>query len=110
MALPCRIRIVSAAGTGDIHYWDKERKKEHRLWVGGRDGDPRPGRISFKDFEKRQEAEAFLDETFGFKYPDDLVPDRSTENRQIVNMYFYKQLEDHINNLEEEQSDSPATP
>ena len=45
---------AKSAGTGDIHYWDEEEKKEHRLWVGGRDGDPRPGSISFRDYDKNQ--------------------------------------------------------
>jgi hypothetical protein len=91
---------ATSAGTGDIHYWDKEEKEEQPLWVGGRDRQPK-GKTHFHDFAKRKEVEDFLDRTFGFKYPDDLVPDGSTINRQLVNLYFYKELEEYINSLKD---------
>jgi hypothetical protein len=91
---------ATAAGNGIIHFWNEDAKKEYYIWVGGRDKPPPKPVIPFKDFKHREKLEAFLSDTFGYSYPVDLMPLKAHLNRQIINLYFFKQLENYINSLD----------
>lgn len=82
-----------AAGFSKILYWDPIEKKEYKISVGSREG-TEEDTVHFNDFKKRKELEDFLFKTFKFEYKD-LLP--KVEPRWIVNMYFFHQLEDAIN-------------
>jgi hypothetical protein len=84
---------VHAAGYGNILYWDPNENKEYKIWVGGVEKED-PSLVHFNQFEKQKELEEFLFKTFQFEYKHVLA---SAEARWIVNLYFFKQLEDAIN-------------
>ena len=90
---------AKAAANGVINYWDNDDNKEHHIWVGGRDKPPPKPVIPFTDFKYRDKLESFLSDTFGFRYPADLMPLKAHLNRQIINLYFFKQLENYVNSL-----------
>lgn len=79
------------AGMGMILYWDPEDKKEYKIYAGTKSrktGDF----VHYKDFHKKDRLDSFLSRTFKWKY-EDLF---KTENRQVVNLYFFNQLETHL--------------
>jgi hypothetical protein len=75
--------FVQEAAGGNIFYWDPIDKKEQRIKV-----------IHFNRFKHKRDLENFLHKTFNYGYQDLL---NSYDAKAIVNMYFYKQLEDLIN-------------
>jgi hypothetical protein len=81
------------AGFGSINFWHAEDEKEYQIYLGEMDKKDKKF-IHFNQFDHKQQLEAFLAETFQFEYRDLLT---SSYNKWIVNLYFLKQLEDHIN-------------
>ena len=87
-----------AAGFGDILYWDPDEKDFHKIYMGSTDR--RDGESDhYKRFAKKDKVEAFLKDTFDFEYSD-LLTKSGAYNRRIVNLYYYKQLEDYLTSLE----------
>jgi hypothetical protein len=85
-----------AAGNGNIYFWDDEELKIHTIKIGNRD---RNDKIPhFNDFEKRQKVEEFLNNKFKWNYSN-LLRKGGAEKRMIVNLYFYKQMENYLNSL-----------
>lgn len=84
------------ASRGCIFFWDRDEEKEYKIYLGSKDK-KKDDEIHYKKFEHKSKLEHFLYETFHFEYSD-LIRRGSAEARQIVNLYFFKQLEDHINN------------
>ena len=87
--------FAHATTFGEMYYWHPEKKKEYRLYLGGREKKGDNG-IHFNEFEHKKEVEKFLNNVFGYRYQDLLVLPGAG---WIVNFYFMKQLEDHINSL-----------
>ena len=84
------------AGNGNIFYWDNDEKKNHTIQIGSRDrNDKLP---HFKNFEHKDKLIEFLDNTFGWNYSD-LLRKGGPERRMIVNLYFYKQMENYLNSI-----------
>lgn len=71
------------AGTGHISYWDPMDKKECTIHVD-----------DLQKFHHKKELEKFLSDTFEYDYQKLLTSYRA---KQIVNIYFMKQLEDRVN-------------
>jgi len=87
-----------AAGFGDILYWDPDEKEFHKIYMGSTDR--RDGESDhYRRFAKKDKVEAFLKDKFDFEYSD-LLKKSGAYNRRIVNLYYYKQLEDYLTNLE----------
>jgi hypothetical protein len=62
----------------------------------------------YKDFKYKDKADEFLKETFD--YYMDLLATESSLKRQIVNVYFFKQLQDYLNSLQKPSPSSIETP
>jgi len=81
------------AGRANIFYWDPIDKKEYSIDVGERE---KKGSkvIHCKRFHHRANLEKFIYKTFNYRCQDLLT---SPEARPIVNIYFFKQIENRIN-------------
>jgi hypothetical protein len=89
---------ADAAAFGEILYWDPDENEFHKIYMGGTDR--RDGESDhYKRFAKKDKVEAFLKDTFDFEYRDLLIK-KGSEARYIVNLYYYKQLEDYLSGLE----------
>ena len=86
---------LKTAGFGRIHYWDPEDEKDYEIKVDGAEA-PKGKKAGWKEFHHRRTLERFLNEKFGFSR-NTLIADVSA--CRIVNLYFFKQLEDYINSL-----------
>ena len=87
-----------AAAFGDILYWDPDENEFHKIYMGSTDRRDDES-DHYKRFAKKDKVEAFLKDTFDFEYSDLLIKS-GAYNRRIVNLYYYKQLEDYITSLE----------
>ncbi len=87
-----------AAGFGDILYWDPDENEFHKIYMGSTDRRDDES-DHYKRFAKKDKVEAFLTDTFDFEYSD-LLTKSGAYNRRIVNLFYYKQLEDYITSLE----------
>jgi hypothetical protein len=83
---------LRAAVYGTIYYWHPEEKREYRIYVGDK-GKKAGNTFHISKFQHKERLDGFLREVF--KYSDQDMVD-SVEARGMVNLYFYKQLEDHI--------------
>lgn len=89
---------ADTAAYGGILYCDPDEKTFHTVYMGSterRDSSP----DHYNNFSKKEKLDAFLQDTFDFEYTDLLVK-KGLNNRYIVNLYYYKQLEDHLTSLE----------
>jgi len=86
------------AGFGSVYYWDPDEKKEHSIYLGKRDTKQQPGQIHYRDLEPKLKIkfDNFLARTFGYDYA--IIMNEETP-MQLVNVYFFTQLESHINSL-----------
>ena len=84
------------AKNGILNYWDPDEDKERLIHFGKYDLRPKSKTIfHYKDFAKENKKfEEFLDKKFGYTL-NDILNDRVA--CQIVNLYFYTQLEAHLN-------------
>jgi hypothetical protein len=78
---------------GEILFWHPEEEKEYKVYVGERDRKI-DSPVHFNRFKHKGKLEDFLSNTFQLR-PQDLYTDYSA--KWMVNMYFFKQMEDHIN-------------
>lgn len=83
------------AGYGVVYYWDAEENKEQKLYIGERDKTPKDV-IHVNQFPKKEDFKNMLEQEFGYDYQA-LLADYSVKRN--VNLYFFQQLEDHINSL-----------
>ena len=81
------------AGNGSFYYWDPIDQKDYLIYIGEREPKDESIRI-FENFPHKAELEAFLSEKFGYDHNDLRT---NTEARRIVNLFFFKQLEDFLN-------------
>ncbi len=84
---------AKAVGFGKLYYWDLEDKKEYTISLGEREGSKGSG-IPFDDFHHKSQLESFLNDKFGVNRTQ-LMSDYTA--KQIINLYFFKQLENIIN-------------
>ena len=78
-----------------IRYWDPNENKGYFVDLESRDKDSKE-KFKYSNFPKRDGLDQFLRETFQFVYSD-LIS--NIANRQIVNLYYFNQLENYINSL-----------
>lgn len=85
--------FTQEAANGNIFYWDPIDQKECKINVGERE---KKGNniIHCKTFKHRANLEKFIYETFNYRCQDLLT---SYEAKSIVNMYFFTQLQNRIN-------------
>jgi hypothetical protein len=89
---------ADAAAVGDILYWDPDENEFHKIYMGSTErGDSESDH--YKRFSKREKLDAFLKDTFDYEYKDLLIKSGS-EPRYIVNLFYYKQLEEYLTSLE----------
>jgi len=81
------------AGYGYIYYYDPNDDKEYSIYLGEME-DTKGDKIHFSNFHNKKELEGFLHDEFKFGY-DDLL--KSTYNKYIVNLHYFRQLEDMVN-------------
>jgi hypothetical protein len=84
---------AKAVGFGKLLYWDPEDKKEYPINLGEREGSKGNG-IPFDDFHHKSQLVTFLNDKFGTNRTQ-LMSDYAA--KQLVNLYFFKQLENIIN-------------
>ncbi len=84
------------AGFGSVYYWDPDEKKEYSIYMEHRDTKQQAGQILYSEFKLKDKLNKFLSSTFGFDYARVL---NNQTSMQIVNIYFFTQLESHINSL-----------
>lgn len=89
---------VHTALFGDILYWDPNENVGHTIYMGATDRKDTDS-VHFKKFAQKERVEVFLKDTFDYKY-NDLLPKSSSKARELVNLYFYKQVEDYLTSLE----------
>jgi hypothetical protein len=80
---------VNQAGKGSVYYWDPIDKTDCLINLGGRET-----KDDFSGFKHKAELESFWNQKFGYDRSR-LVSD--TKARWMVNLYFFKQLEDILN-------------
>ena len=81
------------AGIGKIYYWDPMDQKDYLIYLGEREVKDESV-ICFDKFHHKPELVSFLADIFSYDRNDLLT---RYEARRIVNLYFFKQLEDYIN-------------
>lgn len=81
------------AGQYKILYWDDINKKGYTICIEDRENLSENG-IAFNKFWLKQELKDFLWDKFKYEKKDLLVFE---EKRKIVNLYYYTQLEERIN-------------
>jgi hypothetical protein len=89
---------ADAAAFGEILYWDPDVNESYTIYMGSterKDSDS----DHYKKFSKKEKFDTFLKDTFDFEYSDLLIKTGSNA-RYIVNLFYYKQLEDYITGLE----------
>jgi hypothetical protein len=93
---------ADAAAFGEILYLDPEDKEFHKIYMGSterKDADS----DHYKKFSKKEKFDAFLKDTFDFEYGDLLIK-KGVYNRWVVNLFYYKELENHLTHLETSQT------
>ena len=80
---------LKQAVNGSIYYWDNIDGTDHLINLGGREK-----KDDYSGFKHKAELDSFLAEKFGYDHSR-LLADASA--RWIVNLYFFKQLEDILN-------------
>lgn len=83
---------LKAAVYGIIHYWHPEENQEYKIYAG--DQDKSKTIKAYRHFQHKEQLEELLASVFQYS-PGDILS--STEARAMVNLYFYKRLEDHLN-------------
>ena len=84
---------IWAASKGIVHFFHPQGQREYRVYAGGRDKIP-GSLVNIDQFQYRAELEELLAAKLGYTCRD-LVS--STEARAIINLFFYCQLEEHLN-------------
>jgi hypothetical protein len=84
---------AKSGALGSVHYWDAKDGKEWRINLEAKEKTAGKN-INFDDFPHKKEFVAFLSEKFGYTR-NLLISDYLA--RQVVNLYFFKQLEDLVN-------------
>jgi len=90
---------AQAGAYGVIKYWNPhnpELDKTDYIYVGGRIRDLDPGMHHFVTYRYRKDLEAYLQANFGFSYMD-LCGYDDKYNMQLVNMKYYTDLEQRVN-------------
>ena len=85
---------LRAAVYGMVHYWHPEEHKEYRIYVG-EGAIKNKSIVRYKNFQYKEQLDELITGTFEYT-PQDIVA--SLEARSMLNLYFYKQLENYINN------------
>lgn len=83
------------AAKGCIYYFDPNENKDHLIYLGDREKDDDKLTL-FSEFELKDELESFLANQFDYEHNDLLT---NYNARWVVNLYFFKQLEDYINSI-----------
>lgn len=92
---------AAEAGKSSIYYWDELDQKEYSIDLESRikkDKKSSGKNVFYSTFHHREELNAFLMNTFNYTYEDLL---NTTLPRQMVNLYYLRQLQDIINNTPE---------
>lgn len=92
---------ASEAGNSSIYYWDEIDQKEYSIDLETRikkDKKSSGKDIFYSDFHHKEQLGDFLIKTFNYTYEDLL---NTTLPRQMVNLYYLRQLQDIINNTPE---------
>ncbi len=87
-----------AAKFGEILYWDPDEKKFHKIYMGSTERRDTES-DHYKNFSKKDKVAAFLKDTFNYENRD-LLTKKGAYNRRIVNLYYYKKLEEFLTSLE----------
>ena len=82
-----------AVGFGKVMFWDTEDDKEYTIDFGEREG-TNNNSIPFDKFHHKDQFETLLSDNFGYNR-NMMISDYKA--KQIVNLYFFKQLENIIN-------------
>jgi hypothetical protein len=89
---------ADAAAVGDVLYWDPDENSFHKIYMGSterKDSDS----DHYKKFSKKEKFDDFIRNKFDFEYSD-LLKKSGNYARHIVNLYYYRQLEEYITSLE----------
>ena len=78
---------------GSIYYYCPNDEKEYSIYLGEKDRADEK-RIYFSSFDHKKDLEEYLHDTFKFSY-EDLLQD--TYHKWVVNLHYFRQLEDRIN-------------
>jgi hypothetical protein len=90
---------ADAAAVGEILYFDPDEKTFHKIYLGSTDRND-DGVDHYKRFSKKEKLDEFLYSKFRYEYSD-LLKKSGSEARYIVNLFYYKQLEDYLTSLEQ---------
>ncbi len=92
---------AAEAGNSSIYYWDEIDQKEYSIDLESRikkDKKSSGKNVFYSTFHHREQLNAFLLNTFNYTYEYLL---NTTLPRQMVNLYYLRQLQDIINNTPE---------
>ena len=88
-------------GYGFILFWNPQKdgvNKTDRIYLEEIIKDGPAYKTVYSTYPYKADLDAFLMTTFGLRYYDLVGPDRS-KNKQLVNTYYYAQLEDIITGI-----------
>lgn len=78
---------------GEIFFWDPDEEKEYKIYIGSRDR-KNDSPVHLSKFKHKKKVEQFLSAKFQLRVQDLLT---DAEANWMVNMYFFWQLEEFIN-------------
>lgn len=84
---------------GELNYWNPESEKvdkTERIYIGGYYHPNAVRGDHFLNYHCKTQLEEYLDQTFHFAY-EDLLGDNGYYNLQVVNIHYYLELEQRIN-------------
>ena len=84
---------ATAAGLGRFYYWDPEDKEEYLIVMNSEEKDSGKNR-NYSTFHHKAGLDRFLKDTFGY---DHIQLVDGCQARMIVNLHFFKQLEEILN-------------
>jgi hypothetical protein len=86
---------------GNIKYWNPKKRtidKTDYIYVGGRIKDLKPGEFHYVSYPWRKDLDVYLKETFNWDNPlQELLGYEGSYNQQLVNLRYYVELEQRIN-------------
>jgi len=85
---------------GCFYYWDPQDEKEYNIYVGAKDNAPtNENTFYYQEFHHKEALERFLREKLGFSF-ETLLNSTTEDEIRILNLYFFKELEDRLNATE----------
>jgi hypothetical protein len=91
-----------AGSFGHILYWNPRRSeinKGDQIYTEERTQKPGEKKVTFSNYEFREDLDKYLYNTFGYVYEKDILGPEGSYVKMVINAFYYLQLEDEINKI-----------